>query len=80
LVGDSEKKKHRLVKWSVFCTPKDQGGLGIHVLQVKITALLGKWLFKLLTEDGAWQNLLKQKYIAQMHYHKFIGNLVICIF
>jgi hypothetical protein len=26
--------------------------------------LLDKWLFKLLTEDGAWQTLLKGKYIG----------------
>ena len=50
--GDSEKKKYRLAKWEVVCRPKDQGGLGINDLQVKNTALLGKWLFKLLTEDG----------------------------
>jgi hypothetical protein len=62
--GDSEKKKYRLVKWNVVCRPKDQGGLGIHDLEVKNSALLGKWLFKLLTEDGIWQNLLKRKYIG----------------
>jgi hypothetical protein len=62
--GDSEKKKYRLTKWSVVCCPKDQGGLGIHDLSVKNTALLGKWLFKLLTEDGIWQNILKKKYIG----------------
>ncbi|KAK1614005.1 hypothetical protein QYE76_019522 [Lolium multiflorum] len=28
--GDSEKKKYRLVKWSIVCSPKDQGGLGVH--------------------------------------------------
>jgi hypothetical protein len=27
-------------------------------------ALLDKWLFKLLTEDGAWQTLLKGNYIG----------------
>jgi hypothetical protein len=48
----------------VVCTPKDQGGLGINDLQVKNTTLLGKWLFKLLTEDGMWQILLKQKYVS----------------
>jgi hypothetical protein len=63
--GDSEKKKYRLAKWSVVCSPKDQGGLGIHDLQVKNTALLGKWLFKLLTEEGTWQIILKRKYIGQ---------------
>jgi hypothetical protein len=33
--GDSEKKKYHLVKWSMVCKPKDQGGLGVHDLQVK---------------------------------------------
>jgi hypothetical protein len=50
--GDSEKKKYRLARWNVVCHPKVQGGLGIHDLEVKNTALLGKWLFNLLTEDG----------------------------
>ena len=62
--GDSKKKKYRLVKWNVVCRPKDQGGLGIHDLETKNTALLGKWLFKLLTEDGVWQTLLRRKYIG----------------
>jgi hypothetical protein len=47
------------------CSPKDQGGLGIHDLEVKNTALLGKWFFKLLTEEGTWQTILKRKYIDQ---------------
>jgi hypothetical protein len=38
--------------------------LGVHDLEVKNSALLGKWLFKLLTEDGVWQTLLKRKYIG----------------
>jgi hypothetical protein len=33
------------------CRPKDQRGLGVHDLEVKKRALLGKWLAKLLTED-----------------------------
>jgi hypothetical protein len=62
--GDSENKKYRLAKWSVVCRPKDQGGLGIQDLEVKNTALLGKWLFRLLTEDRVWQTLLRQKYVG----------------
>jgi hypothetical protein len=62
--GDSEKKRYRLAKWSVVFCPKDQGGLGIQDLEVKNTALLGKWLFRLLTEDGVWQTLLRQKYAS----------------
>ena len=61
---DGEKKKYRLAKWDVVCRPKDQGGLGIHDLCIKNSALLGKWLFKLLTEDGIWQTLLRRKYIG----------------
>jgi hypothetical protein len=57
---DSEKRKYRMVKWSVVCRPKDHRGLGVHDLEVKNSALLGKWLFKLLTEDGVWQTLLRR--------------------
>ena len=49
----------------MVCRPKDQGGLGIHDLQVKNEALLSKWLFKLLTEDGVWQTILRNKYLGQ---------------
>jgi hypothetical protein len=62
--GDSEKKKYRLTKWSVVCRPKDQGGLGVHDLEVKNRALLGKWLARLLTEDGIWHQLLRKKYVG----------------
>jgi hypothetical protein len=57
--GKGIVKKNQLVKWSVVCTPKDQGGLGIHDLQVKNTALHGKWLFKLLTERWYLANNLE---------------------
>jgi hypothetical protein len=63
--GDNEKKKYRLAKWSVVCSPKDQDGLGIHDLDIKNTVLLGKWLFKLLTKEGTWQTIFKRKYIGQ---------------
>ena len=43
---------------------KGPGGLGIQDLEAKNTALLSKWLFKLLTEDGVWQNLLRNKYVG----------------
>jgi hypothetical protein len=33
--GDSENKKYRLTKWTIVCDPKDQGGLGVHGLEVK---------------------------------------------
>jgi hypothetical protein len=62
--GDNEKKKYRLIKWNMVCRPKYQCGLGVHDLVVKNSALLGKWIFNLLTEDNVWQTLLKRKYIG----------------
>ena len=42
-------------------------------LEAKNTVLLGKWLlFKLLTEEGVWQEMLRSKYIgskALSHIH-----------
>jgi hypothetical protein len=58
--GDSEKNKYRLTKWNVVCRPKDQGGFSIHDLEVKSRAILGKWLFKLLTKNGIWQTILNK--------------------
>jgi hypothetical protein len=44
--------------------PQIQGGLGIKDLEVKNKALLGKWLFKLLAEEGALQTLQRRKYVG----------------
>jgi hypothetical protein len=57
--------------WNVVCRPKDQGGLGIHDFEFKNTALLGKWLFKILTEEGTWQTILKQKYVGSKALSQF---------
>ena len=46
-----------------MCRPKDQGGLGIEVLDIKNRSLLSKWLYKLLHEDGVWHELLSNKYL-----------------
>jgi hypothetical protein len=59
-----QKKKYRLTKWNIVCRPKDQGGLGIKVLDVKNKCLLSKWLFKHLSEEGMWQELLSNKYLG----------------
>ena len=44
-------------------SPKDQGGSGILNLDLQNRCLLSKWLFRLLNEDGVWQNLLRRKYL-----------------
>ena len=60
---EKHKKKYRLAKWSVLCTPKDFGGLGIHNLELQNKCLLSKWMFRLINEDGAWQSLLRRKFL-----------------
>ena len=62
--SDEHKRKYRLAKWSIFCQPNDQGGLGIHNLELKNIALLSKWLYCLLTTDGTWQQILRNKYLG----------------
>ena len=62
--SDGHKRKYRLTKWNIMCRPKDQGGLGIEVLETKNKALLCKWLFKILSEDaGVWHELIHNKYL-----------------
>jgi hypothetical protein len=62
--GGSSKMKYRLARWHVVCQPKVLGGLGVSNLAVKNICLLSKWLYKLLNEDGMWQQLLKNKYLG----------------
>ena len=54
--SDGHKRKYRLTKWNIICRPKDQGGLGVEVLELKNKSLLCKWLFKILNEDGFGMN------------------------
>jgi hypothetical protein len=61
--SDQHKRKYRLAKWELLCQPKDQGGLGIQNLEIQNKCLLSKWLFKLLNEEGVWQQLLRNKYL-----------------
>jgi hypothetical protein len=61
--SDQHKKKYRLAKWNIICQPKDQGGLGIHNINIQNRCLLSKWLFRLINEEGLWQTMLKWKYL-----------------
>jgi hypothetical protein len=53
--SDEHKRKYRLAKWDIMWQPKEQGGLGIHNLELKNIALLSKWLYRMLTTEGTWQ-------------------------
>ena len=62
--GNEHKTKCRLTRWNIICRSKDQGGLGVHNLEIQNQCLLSKWLFKLINEQGVWQDLLKRKYLG----------------
>jgi hypothetical protein len=47
---DKDKRKYHLVKWTVVCQPKDQGGLGVINLEMMNKALLAKWFWILVTD------------------------------
>jgi hypothetical protein len=76
--SDGHKKKYRLTHWNIICRPKDQGGLGVEVLELKNKCLLSKWLFKILNEqDGVWLELIRNKYLhskslSQVQQNKMI--------
>jgi hypothetical protein len=40
-----------------------RGGMGIIDLDIQNKCLLSKWVFKLLNEDGVWQQMLRKKYL-----------------
>ena len=41
-----------LVAWEIVCQPVKQGGLGVHQLQHNNTALLSKWVHRLIQHSG----------------------------
>jgi hypothetical protein len=61
--GINEEKKFHLVKWSLVCSPVQNGGLGIRNLRSFNQALLGKWLWRFATErDALWRKVVEVKY------------------
>jgi hypothetical protein len=37
------KRIYKLTRWDIICQPKDQGGLGVHNLEIQNQCLLSKW-------------------------------------
>jgi hypothetical protein len=62
--GNDHKKKYRLEKLGVIYRPKDQGGLRVLNLEIQNRCLLSKWLFSLINTEGAWQQLIRNKYLG----------------
>ena len=62
---DDHRKKYTLAKWNVLCKPRCTGCLGNLNLDVRKSCFLIKWLFKLLNEEGLWQDVLKKKHFKK---------------
>ena len=44
-------------------TKRTRRGLGIVVLHIKNRSMLCKWLLKILSEDGVWNEFIQNKYL-----------------
>src|SRR4051812_42194104 len=56
------RQKYHMVKWADICTPKDLGGLGILASRHMNVALMLKWVWRILTDDGGlWLQLIQAK-------------------
>jgi len=57
------EKKYHLVKWDIINKSKKFGGLGIKNILLMNISLLCKWWWKLETDKGLWQSIVKMKYL-----------------
>jgi hypothetical protein len=48
--------------------PTKRPRLGIEVLDIKNSCLLSKWLFKIINEEGMWQELICNKYLKNKKF------------
>jgi hypothetical protein len=69
--GKKLKRGYYMVKWTKVCRSKKKGGLGILDLHKQNISLLCKWWWKLDTEQGLWQDIVKAKYLR----NKSVANV-----
>jgi len=59
----SENRKIAWVAWDKICQPKDKGRLGVIDIEKFNLALLGKWIWRLMSEERSfWKDILVSKY------------------
>ncbi|KAL5124322.1 putative ribonuclease H protein [Glycine soja] len=61
--GGSDQKKIAWIRWETVCLPKERGCLGMKDISTFNLALLGKWKWHLLQNQGElWARVLESKY------------------
>lgn len=61
--GSEDTYRIPWVSWDNICKTKEEGGLGIKNLGLFNKALLGKWVWRLVTEEERlWVRVIKSKY------------------
>jgi hypothetical protein len=61
--GKKQKRGYYMVKWGRVCRSRKKGGLGIKDLRKQNISLLCKWWWKLETQNGLWQDIVRAKYL-----------------
>lgn len=51
------------MKWRRICRSKEKGGLGIKDLRKQNISLMVKWWWKLETQKGLWQDIVRARYL-----------------
>ena len=63
--GALEKKLH-LVKWTIVCSDKKKGSLGVKSLSILNRALLCKWSWRFAVErESLWRLVISRKFGVQ---------------
>ena len=61
--GGALKRKSHLVDWSIVCSEKQKGGLGVRNLTLLNRALLCKWSWCFAVErEALWRQVICAKY------------------
>lgn len=69
--GGGVMRRYYLVKWSRVCRSNSNGGLGVKDTRKQNTSLLVKWWWKLETQKGVWQDIIRAKYLRRQTMTSF---------
>jgi hypothetical protein len=64
--GSKDSQKIHLCRWELLSRPKKLGGWGIRNLVLFNTTLNANTLWRVLTQQGIWHKLLRDKYMKNI--------------